>query len=318
MDGNTGRSPFNDQVKQAIDWEVLLSSGDATEAELRHFHAWLAEKESNAAAWASLQRKLNPLKALDGKAAGAASAALRSPGPKRRALLKTGTALGLIALTGIGTRHLVHRYGLDADYRTASNMQQVALSQSVQMTVGAGTRVYTVSRVDGRSVRMERGQIALEQTRNTAAPSSLTIATPQGTITTRGHAISVDLFDTHGVMSTKGAGALIRVPGRGEQQVADGSTWRFGENGFRRLPESAEDIFAWTDGIIVVEDRPVSDVIDDLRRHRAGVVYFPPEALQRRVSGVFPLNDIDGSLRQVADTLHLNLSFYGAYLVVAT
>jgi transmembrane sensor len=330
-------STFGESVRRAIEWEVLLHSGDATEGDARRFQDWLAQADINARAWADLQKRLSPVKSLDAVRAAAASEALRTAVAPRRAFLKAGTALGLAAVGAFGVRDLIHRFGLDADYKTGTaGSQDVALAPGVQMTMGAATRVYVSANVVGPSVQIENGQVVIRRKASSLASLSslsslpsrrphpvpvsdpLVVTTQHGTITTRGTAISVDVFRGHGVVANHGGSAVIRVDGRGSQTVADGGVWSFGEEGFRRLPESVDDIFAWTDGSIVVENRPVSDLLDDLRRYRAGLVYFPSDSADRRISGVFPVNDVDGSLQQLADTLHLQLSFYGSYLVVAS
>ncbi len=62
-------------------------------------------------------------------------------------------------------------------------------------------------------------------------------------------------------------------------------------------------------GRLVAEGMRVSEVVEILARYRHGVVRCAPEVADRRVSGVFSLQDTDRALASLADALSLKVVY---------
>jgi transmembrane sensor len=72
-----------------------------------------------------------------------------------------------------------------------------------------------------------------------------------------------------------------------------------------RLNASAE--VAWLDGLLQVSDRPLRDVVAALRDYRQGELVLDERIADRRLSGVFSLDDTDKALRAIARTLDVRV-----------
>ncbi|KKB60846.1 histidine kinase, partial [Robbsia andropogonis] len=122
----------------------------------------------------------------------------------------------------------------------------------------------------------------------------------------------------HTVVAVQGGDAILTNRNGGHVKASDGTVWSLSSHRILQMPETSSDIFAWTNGTLIVLDRAVPDVVETLGRYFKGYIRFPNAALNRRVSGVFSLDDIEASLRQLAEGLGLILDFYGNALAIAT
>jgi transmembrane sensor len=60
---------------------------------------------------------------------------------------------------------------------------------------------------------------------------------------------------------------------------------------------------AWTRGMLVVDNAPLEDVIAELGRYRQGYLGVASDVADLRITGSFPLNDIDLALNALTPTL---------------
>ena len=96
--------------------------------------------------------------------------------------------------------------------------------------------------------------------------------------------------DCQGSVSLRaGEGVLYSQQGLGEKRAVD-----------------VESVAAWRNGLLIFNDRPLEDVVDDLNRHRRGKVLLARGALgSLRVAGVFHLDRPQEILAHFEDTLRV-------------
>jgi transmembrane sensor len=303
--------------KAAIEWEVKLRDSEMTVSDRSQFDAWLRANPSHEDAWVRLQSRLGRLSPLKDAPASAVSKALREPSHARRRILKAGAGAAVGILAGIGTRELVSHYSPSADYRNENVApEKLALNNGVPLTLGASTRLYRTDQHHSEGFYLASGQIATGVAGGMAP--SLQVSTRDGTVRARGAQLSVDALQLHTVVAIQGGDAILSVRGGSAVKAPDGSAWALAKGRAIRMPETSDDIFSWTRGTLVVLDRAVPDVVETLGRYFHGYIRFPESAMSRRVSGVFPLSDVEAALRQLAEGLGLSLGVYGKVLAVAS
>jgi transmembrane sensor len=145
----------------------------------------------------------------------------------------------------------------------------------------------------------------------------------------RGEAFFEVRHDVPGVFSVEAHGDLIRdigtkfnidaTDGRTEVVVAEGAVEVTGRSdaGPVRLDEGNQIVvqdgragrvepvdtdlaLAWMSGRLVVQGARVADLVAALQRHHSGRIVVRGALADRKVSGTFPLTDIDGSLETLA------------------
>ncbi|MGF6573699.1 transmembrane sensor [Paraburkholderia sp. GAS333] len=317
MTAPTATPTIDRAAKEAIGWEALLRGGDATAAEREQFEVWRRSDGSNEAAWARLQERLVRLRGLQGGSGNAIRRALDQPNPGKRRLLKAGASVAGLVLAGIATRRIVSTFSLDADFHNPAKVPEtLALSGGLPpVTLGASARVYTEGRGAG-DIYLASGQIATDG--GAAKMTPLSITSRDGLVLSNGARLSVDVLPAHTVVAVQGGDAILSARQGARVHIADGTAWSMTARRVAQMPETSADIFSWTEGKLVVLNRGVPDVVATLGRYFHGYISFPQVALERRVSGVFPLNDPHAALQQLAEGLGLSVTIYGNVLAVAT
>ncbi|WLE62880.1 DUF4880 domain-containing protein [Burkholderia plantarii] len=299
----------------AIAWEVRLREGAMSAREQAEFDAWCRDPE-HAGAWARLQARLAPLGGGDAAARAAAAAALRVPSEARRKLLRAG--FGAVLL-GVASWEGVRGLGLDADWRSGiGRVETVRLANGAPMAIDAGSRVY-VMRAGGRddcALRLPEGQVLVRMEQ--ARAGSVSVETPDGSVHGLAGALNVGRIGQGSVASVRGGEAVLRVARHAPVTLHAGDSVAFSATGVRRLGQPFELVTAWTRGMYVADDVPLSDLIDVFNRYHHGALRVVGRAAGVRLSGVFMLGDIDAALRQVAVSTRVTISRLGPYLTVLT
>lgn len=302
-------------VQQAIAWEVRLREGELDEAGLQSFARWREADPAHDAAWSSLQQRLGRLQGGQGPAPQAMAQALRADASERRRLLRTGFGVVALAILGAGGRHAWQEFGLDADWQSGIGVRRdVHLADGTPLSLDAGSRVYQSGSGDAVRLRLARGQVLL---RAALAPGrTLHIESSGARVSLRQAVFNLSRFAHGSVLALDSGSAQLHVPGRAATLVEAGQTLYFHAGGVEARPASFAAVSAWTRGLFVADRLPLSDLVDVFNRYRAGLVRTSGAAGQRRISGVFRLDDIDRALVQVAEILPVHLRRYGPYLSV--
>jgi len=74
-------------------------------------------------------------------------------------------------------------------------------------------------------------------------------------------------------------------------------------------------LLGWRDGVLRLDDRPLADLLRELRRYRAGVLRWQPALETLRVTGTFRLDDTDRVLALLAASLPLEVHARTRYWV---
>lgn len=293
-----GTPPLHDDraADEAIDWVIWLAE-EPDDPELRtRFDAWHAAAPQNRAAWTHA----NHVSDLVGQSRNLAflqPAPTRAPdhqaGPLRQrrrwpafAAASMAACLALAAAPNVLLE-------LRSDYRTGTAQQQtVALADGSTIRLGPQSAV-SVAFADGeRNVRLLSGEAYFEVARDEHRPFH--VMTDQAVTTVLGTGFDVRLDDDstdvavrHGrvrVASTASSGARRELTAGQWAAVTNGRV--AGGDGVASL------VGSWSSGTLAVVDRPVEDVIADIRRSYRGFIIVNDDRLaSRSASGSFDLAD---------------------------
>ncbi len=342
--GDAGRDgPLDEQVEQqAADWIVRLSDPALSPAERASLRAerddWLAAAAERRRAYEDLDRSWRLL-----REAALAAGTLARPGspqaPERRAadprvadprvadprvagrrarprrLVAAVAAAALLCLLA----GLLRFYGgdpllaLEADFRVRpGETREVTLADGSHVTLGSGAAIAVEIDELRRRVRLLAGEAAFAVEDDTRGRPFVVAAGPLeaealGTrfqvsreaeasrVTVIEHLVRV-VRDTGEVGSTAEEPVLL---GPGERLTLDTRT------GVELLePVVLARETAWLEGRLVFDREPLSAVVAELNRYRAGEILIADPALAgREVSGVFRLSDLDGAASRIAREL---------------
>ncbi|MFV3289750.1 FecR domain-containing protein [Pseudomonas sp. NY11955] len=294
-------------LRAAARWLALLDSGDASETELRRLAQWRASSSLHEDAW----QKAALLRArFSGLPGALAMATLDRPDAGRRALLKQ--ALGVAAL--LPTAWLVSRE-LPLDAWTADLRTSVGERRQVLLSDGTFVQLNTDSAVDidldKRHVALLRGEVAVK----VPGGQGLTLQVPYGRVLLSEGEVCLRLFDEACRVSVvKGMASLQPLRGPAVMlQAGQQASLQAASVG----PVTAFDSWrlGWREGALRLDDRPLGELLHELRRYRPGVLRWAPALEGLRVTGTFRLDDTDRVLALLAASLPLQVHTRTRYWV---
>jgi transmembrane sensor len=189
-----------------------------------------------------------------------------------------------------------------ADYRTGTGeVREIALSDGIRVWINAISAFNQDYRPDQRRLHLVRGEILIETaTAIDSLQRPFYVVTPQGRLQALGTRFTVRLDESEtfvavyeGAVEVRTAtiGATVIIPA-GQQTRFTGASLAGSETADPADPARE----AWTRGLLVARNIPLSDVVQELRRHYHGHLGLAPEVADLRVFGGYPVNDPDRTL----------------------
>lgn len=312
-----GGQPISEAVAdQAAEWLTVLMSGAAGDAERQRWQQWRGAHPDHERAWRHIETVTQRLKLLDASAGYQAlspyghAAGLKPPG--RRKALKLLLWGGAVGVTGVLASRTQAWQQQVADYRTGTGEQR-----SVTLADGSRIVLNTASAIDvrfdarSRLLRLVAGDILVVtvQARRDVAhaaddPRPFVVETAEGRIRALGTRFSVRQQDGYTAVGVQESAVEITPVDGGARRIL-----RAGERASftRRAIETPQALGAsdeaWTRGQIVAENTRLDEFLAELDRYRPGVLRCDPAVAGLRLSGVFPLQDIDRILATLPSVL---------------
>lgn len=299
-------------IEAAVAWMVKLQSGSATAQDHQACEHWQHERPEHAQAWATLSGFSQRLKTLPPSLARSTLAAThaleRERAPRRRALLKGVALLAGTAGIGLASSPDGGWQSLAASHRTGvGERRRVALADGSVLHLNTGTALDVRGDARERCIDLFAGEVLIECARGTgsAAPRPFVVRTAQGRIEAdEGRFIVRQLPARTFVQALEGA--VDVSPGNGQlasRRLAAGRQWAFDVRGAGAVEAADGGAGAWVDGLIVARDMPLAALAAELSRYRRGWLRCDAAVARLRISGVFPVNDLDRVVAAIQRTL---------------
>ncbi len=306
---NVSHEPIDPAVlEQASLWMARLWSDDISEAQREACLAWRQASPEHERAWQQLQAIDGQLAALPRHAA--RSELFSSSQVSRRGLLQWGGLAVLLSGLGFGLPHTPQWQRQFADYATGiGEIREVTLSDGTHLVLDTDTAIDIRFDAHQRRLHLLRGGVLIT-TSKTADAREFSVMTKEGLSYPLGTRFSVQQQSEHTHVAVyEGRVALVRK-GSDERTTLDAGQ-QAAMNTKQVMPPEPLDAIeqARFEGRLVAESMRVIEVLDILKRYRHGVVRCAPEVANRRVSGVFSLQDTDRALASLADALSLELIY---------
>jgi transmembrane sensor len=176
------------------------------------------------------------------------------------------------------------------------------LDDGSRLTLGSATAVNTRWSAELRQVDLLAGEILVDVAKDAARP--FVVETAHGRIRALGTRFIVRRDDDATLLTMIESRTAVSAGTDEELTVAAGERARLSARGVERLdgvdPRATQDAFQARR--LLVQDRPLPEVLDQIARHRRGLVRYESGALQGiRVSAVLPLDDTDRALQLLVD-----------------
>lgn len=310
--------PDHASLQAAAEWFACIDGQPSRDMQER-LQQWLQAHPRHRSAWAYVQAVNADFERLSGPAAPAAHAALRAPARSRRRALGTLAALGTV---GLGSWWATRpppwpdAAGVAARARTgAGEMRALALADGAQAWLNAATQIAIDNTASARRIRLQAGEIFVAShsaQQAAAARRPLFIDTVHGSVQALGTRFSVRLdgegrgrtlvsvFE-HAVRITP-----AQAPGAAVTLQAGEQAW-FTADRVMAPQGAAQARQAWTEGKLVADNMRLDDFLAELSAYRRGHLGCDPAVAALRLDGVFALDDTDGALAMLEQTLPVSV-----------
>lgn len=328
-------SPSEQITRQAAEWLVRLSEDDMTPAEQivmqTEFEQWKQADPRHAQAARKMESIIQNARQLQDvtKHTASARAAMESVLRKERKRSRSKNfALALILMFALFMpawqilQYFPPAYLL-ADVRTATGEWKSHIlmdnSHIVLNTVSAANFHFDAAE---RKLELVRGEILVNAAKDPLRP--FIVETRHGRIRALGTRFVVSLNDQVTILSMLESRAAVHLPGQGnggshEVIVSAGQRVRITTQGVSGIEEiDARGISdAWQFHHLVVENRPLPEVLDELARYRTGLIRFDRAALESmRVTAVLPLDNSDRALHLLTRSFPLKIRAITSWLTL--
>lgn len=294
---------------EAARWLVALQD-DPDDVDLRaRIGTWRAADPANEAAWQDtghvygLMAETAPAPVAPGRLDGAAARRVRRPALHHRVAAGVMAAVTAALLLLFGPGLLVR---LQSDQITATaQLRSIPLEDGSIVTLGADSAIAVRYQDSDRRVRLLKGEAFFQVTPDPRRPFRVAARDVEATVLGTSFNVrlagdSAEVSVATGLVQVANAGAVSAAPVR----LGPGDWVRLGGmDTAARGTVQVDDVAPWLHGQIVARDRPLADVVDELRRYYSGIIVLADSALGgRRVTGVYNLADPQAALSAIVGT----------------
>lgn len=307
----------------ALDWHLRLHAQPRDGALHAAFNTWYGAQPAHARAWQRAQRVWHLSGAL---ATPPAKHTASTPPPmqprsrplrRRKRLLSGGAAIAACLLV------LVLQWPTwQADYYSPPGERlSVSLSDGSQLTLDGGSAVKVKLNTTQRQVTLLKGRVYFQVSHDVARPFRVTAGTT--TVTVTGTAFTVARGNERSSVAVEHGSVQVNDPQAQPSQLKTPLT--AGDRleldhrqGKAQLSQQALGAMAaWRKGLLVANNQPLTEILEQLAEHLPGLVMLDDPALgQRRVTGVFDLTRPDAALEALVAPQGGHIKAYSPWLRV--
>ncbi|WP_426070748.1 FecR family protein [Janthinobacterium sp. DSP2-3-3] len=313
---NSHATSPSDLDAQAWNWLRLLTSGDAREVDAQQFRRWVKSSPSHQAAYNDVKRRWDAIEAparelLRVKPEAATLGACRPrlvPGGRRAFL---GAAISAAAVAGVAVVH--PPLGLwpgpdewNADDRTATGERRtLALSGGVDVMLNTRTSIRRQTD-GGKLVGLDLliGEASID-----VRDGGQAFAVVAGVGRSLLESGRVEVRHLNGKVCVTCIEGTVRVQHpAGARQLYARQQMMYGASSVGDIASiDPKAVSAWRQGMLVFNQVPLADVLDEINRYRSGRVVLMNDAVRNKpVSGRFSTASLDLALWQLQESFQLH------------
>jgi transmembrane sensor len=293
----------------AIAWQLCLDCGQGSDAERDEFSKWYTASDEHARAWMQLGM-------LDQRFVGttgpARTALLRSREGVGRQMRKLGRGVAGVALALGATLFLSDHY-LPVDYWLADQRTATGEQRTIRLSDNTLIRLNTHSALDvkfdakQRRVVLQEGEIFVE-TGSHNDPRPFIVETDEGQMRALGTRFLVKRQDDGTLLSVLQSAVAAHPQANSHELILhEGQQMLIQRNSMGPMVALAPQADAWMRGMLVVDNARLEDVVAELSRYRHGHLGVASNVADLRITGSFPLNNIDLALKALTPTLPVEI-----------
>lgn len=301
---------------EAADWILRNRESGRSAAEKAAFQEWLARDPENARAYDAAERLMG-----EARMAIESDPALRNLRIKPRSTAKPVVG-SLLALFVAGSLFILFDgpMRLRADLIAGTGeMPFVTLDDGSTVQLNASSAIAHNYDAGRRTVRLLRGQAFFEVARDPSRP--FTVEAGEVRVTALGTAFDVRLGNSETDVTVTQNAVLVEFADGGHDplRVEEGERAAYDHATHTHMVGAADAMLAlaWRRGQLVLDNAPLSYVVEEMSRHFSGrIVVATDELARRRVSGTMAVSDTDAALAFLERALGVRANRVGPVIVI--
>ncbi|AEG01243.1 FecR family protein [Methylomonas methanica] len=307
--------------REATDWWVRLDSGELDPQQYQAFQRWLNADPSHTLAFNEITQLWGELDAIKPLIAPATS---RQPAAKNRRVNRVALprfAAWPVAVAVCCLMLWLSPFGLllRADLHTGvGEIRRVQLSDGSTVTLNSDSALSVSMQADARHLTLLKGEALFQVSPDKNRP--FRVYAGAGSVTALGTAFNIRLWDKRTEVTVTEHSVAINLD-RGAQttRLEEGQSLTFDARDGMGAAQIADTraLTAWQRGTLVFQDKPLGEVVAELNRYRHGYLLIGDDTIaQRRVNGVFHINDPLAALDALQTSLQIKTTRIGDYLIL--
>lgn len=307
-----GPAPDPAVLAEAARWFVLLASGEASEADRGRWRAWRAADPRHEAGWQRAEAAMAVFSGIPQTQAQASREALERRQVLNRQRRRVLGGLAGVLLAGfVGWQGWRREEGAADQYTAIGERREVILADGSLLHLDTHTAVDIDFSARARLVHLRRGRVLIATAPAAAGGAAqggsapFMVQTAEGRVQALGTRFTVRQDEGSTEVAVLEARVAIHAgAATGTAPVlAAGQAARFDRRGVLAQRATGRGDGAWAKGMLVADDMPLGEFIAELARYRAAPLHCDPAVRALRISGTYPLADVDRALAVLADTL---------------
>lgn len=288
-------------LEEAMDWLLRLKAEPECPRAGKDFKTWHDSSERNRSAWQGALKTWALLGEVEPRHAHlwqAGSAKVVSLPPRRRWIGAAAVALAASLLVFLAAPAFM--IWLQADFRTGTGESRVVtLEDGSAVNLSAGSAIEVDMRPDGRHVRLLAGEAFFDVAHDAARPFTVNAGAARVAVLGTAFDVALDEETTtvqlaRGVVGISGGTASRDIA---EMTPGDVATVNGQTGAIQRATMPLDEMGAWRNGRLFVEDATIDSVVARLQRYHSAWISVPDRTLGRqRVTGLYDLTDPDRAL----------------------
>lgn len=312
-----GQGAANAQKKrnhEAADWLLRNSDPNQSPADRTRFQDWLGRDPENCRTYSAAERLMG-----DAHRAIQSDSALANMEVKSRSSAKpiiTTLLVVAVAATAFFAADGPMRLAADAIAKT-DEMPVITLEDGSVVQLNSSSMIALDFTESHRTVRLLQGQAFFQVAHAVNRPFTVVAGTTNVTALGTAFDVRYGRDDTE-VTVTENA-VQIETDGNDDVRVGQGeqATFDYARKKMTISPVDSLAALAWRRGQVVLDNAPLSYVVEEMNRHFYGRVVVAGSALaSRRVSGTMKIANTDDALAFITQALHVKATRLGPLIVI--
>lgn len=292
-------------LHEASHWHAELQ-GAAEHSELETaWQHWLASNPTNQWAWQRVELMQQQFSTLPKQIAVDTLQRASSPSLNRRTVLQGLMFMGGAASLGWSAQQQAPHWL--ADHRTSKGQQKhLNLSDGSNLILNTATAVDIRYDNQQRLIYLHKGELYLE----TGADSRpLYVQNKHAKLQALGTRFTVKQGEHKTKLTVlESVVEIVTQHSQQRQRVQAQHSVKFDAE--KILPSRSADALAteWTRGKLIVDSWPLGKLIHELQRYHTGLIQCDPSIASLRISGAYPINDLETTLEAIRRALPVRIN----------